>query len=142
MKEIHDSDLNFIRAHAILKAFFLNEEEGGNMSEETWYYDVVGVTFEGRQQILNDFYKNYKVGGFHEVKLECEPDNQYDQNAIGVHLDVGGSDFKQVGYISRMDNVRLGNMLKTGKFKRASLCSMGPNSKGELGLKIQAVFDK
>lgn len=102
-------------------------------------YNVVGVTFENRQDILNSFYKNYKIGGNYNVRLESEPSNPYDKNAIAVRLDVGGADYKHVGYISKQENVQLGQ--KLGKMKTASLCSMGPNSKGELGLTIQVEFE-
>lgn len=107
------------------------------MSKEL--HDVVGVTFEGRQQILSDFYKGYKVGGKYEVILEREPNNPYDKNAIAVHLDVGHMDYKQVGYISKNENQSLG--LKLDKLRCARLNSMGPTAKGDLGLTIQVEFD-
>lgn len=102
-------------------------------------YNVVGVTFEGRQQVLQEFFRNYKVGGKYDVSLEKEDDNQYDPNAIAVSLDMGNSDFRKVGYISRQDNVLLGKVL--GKLKTAKLRSMGPNRNGDIGLTIEAEFD-
>lgn len=102
-------------------------------------YNVVGVTFEGRQQVLSDFFKGYRHGGKYDVRLEREPDNPYDGNAIAVRLDVGGADYRHVGYISRQDNALLGKALP--KLKTARLHSMGPNYKGDIGLTIEAEFD-
>lgn len=102
-------------------------------------YNVVGVTFEDRQEVLSNFFKNYKVGGHYSVNLEKEPNNPYDKNAIAVHLDVGGSNYKHVGYISKQDNVLLGSAL--GKMKTAKLRSMGPNYKGDIGLTVEVEFD-
>ena len=102
-------------------------------------YSVVGVTFEGRQDILSDFYKSYRHGGHYDVMLEREPDNQYDKNAISVSLDVGNSDFKKVGYISKQDNELLGTVMD--RLKTAKVHSMGPNYKGDIGLTIEAEFD-
>ena len=103
-------------------------------------YNVVGVTFEGRQDVLNAFYRKYRVGGAYDVLLEKEPNNPYDSNAIAVVLDVGNSDYRQVGYISKQDNVLLGKML--GRLKKASLHSMGPNAKGEIGLTVLVEFEE
>ena len=103
-------------------------------------YDVVGVTFEGRQEILDKFFKNtYKIGGSYAVRLVREPDNKYDKNAVAVYLDLGGSDFKQVGYISKQENQKL--IADFGKMKTASVASMGPNSFGDIGLTIKVEFD-
>ena len=101
-------------------------------------YNVVGVTFENRQSILSDFFKHYKHGGKYPVLLNHEINNQYDKNAIAVHLDVGGSNFKHVGYISKLDNEALVETLDAGKVKTARLYSMGPNYKGDIGLTIEA----
>lgn len=103
------------------------------------HYAVVGVTFEDRQSILSDFYRTYKVGGKYGVSLEAEPQNPYDPNAISVSLECADGEYRQVGYISKQDNVSLGKAL--GKVRTARLLSMGPNSKGDIGLNIDVEFD-
>ena len=105
---------------------------------ENQHYNVVGVTFEDRQEILSDFFKNYRHGGKYNVKLVHEADNQYDSNAVAVQLDVGGGVFKGVGYISRQENKALSQSVDAGKVKSASLRSIGPNYKGDIGLTIEA----
>ena len=52
---------------------------------------VVGVTFEGRQEVVARLQMGDKVW------LEMEPDNPYDKNAIKVTRENG----EQIGYISR-----------------------------------------
>lgn len=102
-------------------------------------YNVVGVTFEGRQQLLSDFFRSYRHGGKYDVRLKHEKNNQYDKNAVSVNLDFGGADYRKVGYISRQDNGLLVKHL--GKVKCAYLRSMGPNHNGDIGLTIEAEFD-
>lgn len=57
---------------------------------------VVGVTFEGRQDILAALYKDQESGPVLAGQLRREPDNRFDPNAIAV--DVGGH---QVGYVPK-----------------------------------------
>lgn len=102
------------------------------------HYSVVGVTFENRQEILSDFFKTYRHGGKYNVKLVHEADNQYDSNAVAVHLEVSEGIFKGVGYISRQENKALSQSVDAGKVKNASLRSIGPNYKGDIGLTIEA----
>ena len=102
-------------------------------------YNVVGVTFDGRQEILSDFFRGYKHGGNYGVSIESEPENQYDKNAIAVRLDVGNGNYKHVGYISKQDNELLGKVMD--KVKTAKLHSMGPNYKGDIGLTIEVEFE-
>ena len=52
---------------------------------------VVGVTFEGRQEVVARLQMGDKVW------LEMEPDNPYDKNAIMVTRENG----EQIGYLSR-----------------------------------------
>jgi single-stranded-DNA-specific exonuclease len=52
---------------------------------------IVGVSFEGRQDII----KTLKLG--QKLRLIAEPENPYDPNAIKVMTEDG----KQAGYLSR-----------------------------------------
>ena len=52
---------------------------------------VVGVTFEGRQEVV----ARMQIGD--KIWLEMEPDNPYDKNAIKVCRENG----EQIGYLSR-----------------------------------------
>jgi hypothetical protein len=61
-----------------------------NDPEKTIVTNVVGVTFEGRQSILESIYPNT------ELSLVREPDNPYDKNAVAVYCS-----WSQVGYLGR-----------------------------------------
>lgn len=101
-------------------------------------YVVVGVTFEHRQDILSDFYKNYHHGTHYDVNLIKEDNNPYDSNAVAVNIDVNG-EMKNVGYISKKENVELRQ--RFDKIKNAHVRSIGPNINGDLGLSINVEFD-
>lgn len=101
---------------------------------ETRVYNIVGVTFENRQEVLQDFYDNhYKVGGSYPIQLVLEDNNPYDSNAIAVHLFFNGK-AQNVGYISKNENQELRKLIN--KIDMIELRSMGPNYKGILGLSI------
>lgn len=55
---------------------------------------VVGVTFENRQPTIA------ALTGTEPIRIEPEPENPYDANALAVKVAVGG-DIKHVGYIPR-----------------------------------------
>lgn len=101
-------------------------------------YNVVGVTFEHRQDILSNFFKNYKHGGYYNVSLLKEDNNPYDNNAISVNLEVNNKT-ECIGYISKKENVELRNMMD--KIKDAKIKSIGPNHNGDLGVSIVIEFD-
>ncbi len=107
---------------------------------ETMNYPVVGVTFENRQDILGEFYKGYRTGGRYGVKLVEETDNAYDPNAVAVHLETSPDVYRQVGYLSRNDNVVVKQMMP--RLQSARLASIGPNRKGQIGLTIDVYYNK
>ncbi len=101
-------------------------------------YQIVGVTFEGRQDVLSQFYKKYKVGKQYNVVLMPENDNPYDKNAISVALEIDDS-YQCVGYISKNDNVALRKDFDCIYDTR--LKSIGIGSNGNIGLSIRVYFD-
>ena len=108
-------------------------------STETMNYTVVGVTFEGRQDILNEFYRSYKVGGSYGVRLVNEDGNPYDANAVAVHLETEPGTYRQVGYLSRDVNVTARSMAR--RLASAKLRSIGPNRKWQIGLTVDATYN-
>lgn len=100
-------------------------------------YNVVGVTFEHRQDILSNFYKTYRHGGYYNVALIKEDDNPYDKNAISVNLEVNGK-VECVGFISKNENVELRTMMDN--IIDAKVHSIGPNRNSDLGLNIDVEF--
>ena len=109
------------------------------MSKETKIYQIVGVTFDGRQEILNEFYKKtYRVGGKFPVLLLLDNTNKYDKNAISVNLEINGK-YENVGFVSKNENVDLRK--RFGNINQSLLHSMGPNYRGVIGFSIIVDFD-
>ena len=109
---------------------------------ETRNYRVVGVTFEGRQERLSEFYKNYKVGHAYGVNLVPEDANPYDANAVAVQLEVRPGQYEMVGYLSgkNSDNIIARELMP--KMRKAALGTIGPTRKGDIGLNINVTYDK
>lgn len=59
------------------------------------FTNVAGVTFEGRQGILERCTKDMPC------RLEAEPTNKYDPNAIKVMVATGPGTVEQVGYVPK-----------------------------------------
>lgn len=105
---------------------------------ETRVYNVVGVSFDNRQEILQDFFDRfYRVGGKHEVILVKETKNKFDSNAIAVMLNIN-KEYKNIGYISKNENMDLNNNFF--RIIRSEIQSMGANYKGVLGLTINVIL--
>lgn len=101
-------------------------------------YHVVGVTFEGRQKVLAEFFKTYKVGRQYDVVLMPENNNAYDPNAISVALEVNGK-YQCVGYIPKELNQELRN--KMNFIASSRLKSIGYGTNGKIGITIRVDFD-
>lgn len=86
-KIINDLSAAFIRAWQMVKAqIFLTSK-------------IVGTTFGNRQKALARLARyNPQIVS---VELTREANNQYDNNAVGVHVSVNGSDSCQIGYLPR-----------------------------------------
>ena len=82
--------------------------------QEAIYTKIVGVSFEGRQELI----KTLKEDDI--LELRREPGNQYDKNAIAVLKEVGEwyathvKQYKQLGYISRELAVDLAEAIDRG----------------------------
>lgn len=61
-------------------------------------FAVVGVTFENRQDILKRIYPDFLNKIKIPIRLESDPENQYDKNAIKVILN---SSNEIIGYVSK-----------------------------------------
>jgi len=110
-----------------------------NIPSKRWRdYHVVGVTFEGRQKVLAEFFKTYKVGKRYDVVLMPENNNAYDSNAISVALEVNGK-YQCVGYIPKELNQELRNEMNFIASSR--LKSIGYGTNGNIGLTIRVDFD-
>ena len=102
-------------------------------------FQVVGVTFEGRQNILSKYYEEFKrTGKRRNCELILEDDNKYDKNAIAVML-VSDSSFEQIGYIAKTENVRLRESFE--HIKEVCVKDMGVGQNGNIGITISVTFE-
>jgi single-stranded-DNA-specific exonuclease len=66
-------------------------EESGPSTPEEFITKVVGVSFEGRQNIIKNLTVNTKI------KLERDSDNRFDKNAVKVITESG----EHLGFLAR-----------------------------------------
>lgn len=99
----------------------LHEFENGNKLE----FAVVGVTFDNRQEILNELYSDSVKNGIDNIPviLQKEPENPYDKNAIAVKT----MDNRSIGYVSKDFNEEIGERLQD--IKRSYIRSIYMNKK-------------
>jgi hypothetical protein len=80
---------------------------------------VVGVSFEGRQDILARLYDRQRDGVTIVPSLKRWPDNPYDANAIAVHVTAPGETV-QIGYIPKALAATLAPRMDAGEDIRAT----------------------
>lgn len=77
------------------------------LSDRSFVAAVVGVTFEGRQEVLKEVAKET------EVKLERERRNPYDFFAVRVMVKINGS-WQQAGYLPKKMSRKVANSIDNG----------------------------
>lgn len=83
----------------------IRSSENGNKYE----FAAVGVTFDNRQEILNELYSDSVKSGIDNIPviLKKEPENPYDKNAIAIMT----TDNRSIGYVSKDFNELIGEQL-------------------------------
>lgn len=74
-------------------------------------FTVAGVTFEGRQEVLA---RLHKAPGPIAARLERDPSNHYDPNAIKVFMGAQGSTWQHVGFAPRELAAKLAPRMDAG----------------------------
>ena len=88
-------------------------------------FQIAGVTFEGRQDILEKLNQEYHEIGFRRiVELVPDPENKYDSNAVKVQVNLDGN-VKQLGYVPKTINSQILELVKNEKIKWAKLSDIG-----------------
>lgn len=99
-------------------------EKNKTINTTSYHSKLVGVNFEGRQDIIAE------LKGDEPLRFRREPENEHDQNAVAVDVLVqkvvqGHADntditveeeWKPIGYIARDKNSELAEVLSDGKF--------------------------
>ena len=88
----------------------------------SYHSKIVGVTFEGRQDVINQMFGN------EQLRFRREPENEYDPNAVAVDALVqAGADQERwlpIGYIARDKNSELAELLTDGRYASISVASI------------------
>ena len=100
--------------------------EEGDSGEDTVLrtlpFKVIGVThkLERQKHLETAFIKMNEENVTIKAKIQPEPDNMYDANAIAVLIDYGLG-YKQVGYISQDLTKFVHSVLNRGRLQHASV---------------------
>lgn len=88
-------------------------------------FAAVGVTFDNRQDILNEVYSDSIKSGLDNIPivLKKEPENPYDANAIAITL----LDGRTIGYVSKDFNEEVNEMMQD--IKKSYIKSIYMNKK-------------
>lgn len=102
---------------------------------DTYSTSVVGVTYDGRQQVIHKLVCAYRLGQGTRLLLEPEPQNKYDKYAIKV-LTINRED---LGYISKEINKDICLNIKRGKTYSVIVTSVVYNY--DYGIKIDIAMN-
>lgn len=114
------------------------EESEKLLNQKT--YSVVGVTFDGRQNVLRKYYAEFvKTGKLRNCELILENDNKFDPNAVSVMI-CGEDRLEEIGFISKNENQEVRKIFDDIKDIRVK--SMGRTEKGDIGISILVSFSE
>lgn len=115
----------------------------------SYHSKLVGVTFEGRQDIIGT------LAGDETIRFRREPDNEYDKNAVAVdvlregvviHDDEGNtgevSEWIPIGYIARDKNAELAKVLSNGKYASIELKEITGGDDKAFGVNVYIEYEK
>ena len=106
------------------------------MKEVNYHSKIVGTTFENRQDILAH------LEGNESLRVRREPENQYDQRAVAVDVDIKGK-WYPVGYIAKDKNKDIAEALDAGREVEISISEVTGGDKGKnLGMNICLKYEK
>ncbi|TDX48004.1 single-stranded-DNA-specific exonuclease RecJ [Orenia marismortui] len=130
IKDIKFPELSFVdQLFAKSKEILEDDFYRGIAENDSFYTKVVGVTFEGRQDIIKDHVNKGDV-----VFLVRDPDNQYDKNAIQVV----SKNQKQIGFLKADLSKHLAPYLDNGIEYKAIVSEVtgGIDNKQILGVNL------
>lgn len=126
----------------------LEEDEGRELPEPTneveYHTKLVGVTFEGRQDIIKT------LKGDELLRVRREPDNQYDPGAVAVDVFIDRGEYlgdtlnewRPIGYIAKDKNKDIANTLDAGNDVEISLSSLTGGDDKSYGVNVYLEYEK
>jgi hypothetical protein len=115
-----------------------------------YHSKLVGVTFEGRQDVISDLVGN------EQLRFRREPNNEYDANAVAVDAFVTeGDGFTQdadfgsfaqewlpIGYIAKDKNTELAKVLDDKKYAQIKLKEITGGEDKAYGINVEIEYEK
>lgn len=99
-------------------------------------FSVAGVTFENRQERIDDVAKRIHDGEPLTASIVRDPDNEYDSNACEVHvLD------QQIGFVPRELAAFVARMMDSGHTVRVTSVEFYETTRGKSGCRIGMEID-
>lgn len=124
----------------------LQETDKPNINTISYHSKLVGVSFEGRQEIIAT------LTGDEELRFRREPDNEYDSNAVAVDVlailpDMAYNeivkDWLPIGYIAKDNNAELAMVLDSGKHASIKLTEItGDGETKHYGVNVYIEYEK
>lgn len=106
------------------------------MNVESYFSKLVGVSFEGRQEIIAT------LNGDERLRFRREPENAYDSNAIAVDV-LTNEVWKPIGYIAKDKNEELAMNIDKGKKANIKLSEItGDGKTKHFGVNVYIEYEK
>jgi hypothetical protein len=110
----------------------------------SYHSKLVGVTFEGRQDVIE------QLNGDEELRFRREPENEYDSNAVAVDVWLEGVDldnddrsgWKPIGYIARDKNSELAELLTDGRHASIKISDITGGGEKALGVNVYIEYER
>ena len=96
---------------------------------------LVGVTFEGRQEVIK------VLNGNELIRVRREADNKFDKNAVAVDVQFG-EDWAPIGYIAKDKNSDIAAALDAGQEVFIGIASLTGGGEKSYGVNTEIEYTK
>ena len=109
----------------------------GSPDENAIHYNskLVGVTFEGRQEVIK------VLNGNELIRVRREADNKFDKNAVAVDVQFG-EDWAPIGYIAKDKNSDIAAALDAGQEVFIGIASLTGGGEKSYGVNTEIEYTK
>tara|TARA_B100001245_G_C22891943_1_gene429724 strand:- start:637 stop:1740 length:1104 start_codon:yes stop_codon:yes gene_type:complete len=123
----------------------VNINRGNKLKEKplninSYYSKVVGVTFEGRQDVIG------LMDGSEQLRFRREPENEYDKNAVAVDALVTHvapePEWLTIGYIAKDKNKELAEVLTDGKYASIKVSDITGGGDKSFGVNVHIEHER
>lgn len=101
-----------------------------------YFSKLVGVTFEGRQEVIKVMSED------DPIRVRREADNEYDKNAVAVDVNPGDDLWLPIGYIAKDKNSDIAAALDAGKEVSITIASLTGGGKKTYGVNTEIAYTK